>query len=109
MILDSIMAQASKLEVFERRSMSAEYCELVFFSQDLDTWHIILASVLGEPKKPAGREPTEADLGITSGTGGIRINQTLFERNFGDMTVIAKFWPWGDERYITLKMAVLYD
>ena len=109
MTLDDILAQAKDLEIFERRSFSAEYCELVFFSQDLEAWFRILTDSLGEPKKPAGQEPTKADLGITSQTGGIRINQTLFEKELGEKTIIAKIWPWDDERYLTLKMAVLFN
>lgn len=108
MTLDNILLQARDLGIYERRSMSDEYCELVFFSQDLDVWQRILSSDLGEPRKPAGQEPTKADLGLTSPTGGIRVNQTLYEKNFGDKTIIAKIWPWDDERYMTLKMAVLY-
>lgn len=109
MTLDDILVQAKALGIYETRSMSAEYCELVFFSQDLDDWLRILRLNLGEPRKPPGREPTKEDLGLTSQTGGIRFNQTLFEKELGEKTVIAKIWPWDDERYLTLKMAVLFN
>ena len=108
MTLDDILVQARNLGVYERRSLSDEYCELVFFSQDLDAWLSILIGTLGEPRKPAGREPTQADLGLTSNTGGIWVNQTLFEKKIGGKTIIAKIWPWDDEQYMTLKMAVLF-
>ena len=109
MTLDDIIVQARDLGIFERRSLSDEYCELVFFSRDLDAWLRILTGSLGEPRKPAGREPTKADLGLTSQTGGIRVNQTLFEKELGERTIIAKIWPWDDERYMTLKMAMLFN
>jgi hypothetical protein len=109
MTLDDILLQAKELGIYERRSLSDEYCELVFFSRDLDAWFGILTSSLGEPRKPPGREPTKEDLGITSQTGGIWINQTLFEKELGEKTIIAKIWPWDDERYMTLKMAVLFN
>jgi hypothetical protein len=109
MTLDDILVQARDLGIYERRSLSDEYCELVFFSRDLDAWLRILSGSLGVPRKPAGREPTQADLGLTSNTGGIRINQTLFEKELGGKTVIAKIWPWDDERYMTLKMAMLFN
>jgi len=109
MTLDDILVQAKELGIFERRSMSAEYCELVFFSRDLDDWLHILNVNLGEPRKPAGLEPTKADLGLTSQTGGIRINQTLYEKELGETTIIAKIWPWDDAQYMTLKMAVLFN
>ncbi len=107
MTFDEILSQARDLAIYERRSLSAEYCELVFFNRDLEAWQHILSSSLGDPRKPPGTEPTRADLELTSKTGGIRFNQTLFEKNFGNETVIAKIWPWDDGEHITLKMAVL--
>ena len=109
MTLDDIILKVRDLRVFERRSLSSEYCELVFFSQDLDAWYQVLSATLGNPRKPAGKEPTDTDLELTIKTGGIRVNQTLFEKNFGGKTVIAKIWPWDDDRYMTLKMAMLFN
>jgi hypothetical protein len=109
MTIDEILMRTKDLAIFERRSLSTEYCELVFFSEDLEKWLGILSSSLGDPRKPPGREPTESDLDLTDKTGGIRINQTLFEKNFGGETVIAKIWPWDDGEHMTLKMAVLYN
>ncbi len=109
MTFDDILLKARDLGVYERRSLSAEYCELVFFSKDMDAWFGILSSTLGEPRKPPGQEPTASDLDLTQNTGGIRINQTLFEKDFGKETVIAKIWPWDDGERMTLKMAVLFN
>jgi hypothetical protein len=107
MTLDEIIVLAGNLDVHERRSVSEEYCELVFFGKDVDRWHDVLVSALGEPRKPAGKAPTKGDLDITRSTGGIWINQILYEKDFGEQTIIAKIWPWSDASYMTLKMAVL--
>jgi hypothetical protein len=109
MTFNEILLKTKNLGVHERRSLSSEYCELVFFSRDLETWFGILTSVLGEPRKPPGQEPSDSDLDLTHKTGGIRINQTLFEKDFGNETIIAKIWPWEDGDHMTLKMAVLYN
>ena len=109
MMIDEILLQAKNLPVYERRSMSAEYCELVFFSADLNAWYDILLISLGEPRKPPGREPTKSDMDLTHQTGGIRINQTLFEKKVGGQTIIAKIWPWDDGKHMTLKMAMLFN
>jgi hypothetical protein len=109
MTFDDILSKAKDFGVYERRSLSAEYCELVFFSRDLEAWYRVLASVLGEPRKPPGREPTASDLDLTQNTGGIRVNQTLFEKDFEEKTIIAKIWPWDDGERMTLKMAVLFN
>ena len=109
MTFDDILLQAKELGIHERRSLSAEYCELVFYSKDLEAWYHILSSVFGEPRKLPGNEPAASDLNLTHNTGGIRINQTLFEKDFGEKAIIAKIWPWDDGDHMTLKMAVLFN
>lgn len=107
MKLKDIISDFKHLKVKETRCINDEYVEIVFFNKDIGAWHDTLVAHLGEPRKPAGKEPTPSDLELTSDTGGIWGNQTLFEKFFGEVTVIAKFWPWGDEVHTTLKMALL--
>jgi hypothetical protein len=95
------------LTIAERRCLSEEFVELVFQRQEVDEWQRILMAFLGPPVKPEGQSPSEKDLLLTSKTGGIRIDQTLFEKEFEDETIIAKFWPWKDNIHITLRMAKL--
>lgn len=95
------------LNVHEKRCDRDDLFELVFFQKDIDEWARILSAFLGEPVKPSGKSPTTKDLELTEGTGSIRIEQTLFEKRIENGTIIAKFWPWKDERHITLRMALL--
>ena len=97
----------SELTITERRCVSDDFVELVFQKREVDEWQRILTAFLGPPVKPKGQSPSEKDLLLTSKTGGIRIDQTLFEKEFEDETLIAKFWPWQDEVHITLRMAKL--
>jgi hypothetical protein len=97
----------SELEIAEKRCISDDFVELVFQRQEVDEWQRILTAFLGLPVKPKGQAPSEKDLLLTSKTGGIRIEQTLFEKEFEDESVIAKFWPWKDNIHITLRMAKL--
>ena len=97
----------SALNISEKRCLSDEFVELVFQHDELDEWHRILSAFLGKPTKPQGTEPSRKDLEITSTTGGIRLDQTLFEQEFENGTIIAKFWPWQDKFHITLRMALL--
>ncbi len=97
----------STLTIIEKRCLSDEFVELVIQHDDLDEWHRILSAFLGEPTKPKGVEPSNNDLKITSTTGGIRLDQTLFEQEFKNGTIIAKFWPWQNKVHITLRMALL--
>jgi hypothetical protein len=84
-----------------------DYYEVVILNCEIDSWEKILTAILGPPRKPKGVKPSEDDLNLTRGSGGIRVNQTLFERSFGDYTIIVKFWPWDDNEHTTIKMAHL--
>ena len=107
MTLKEIFSHLMHLEITETRTRNDEYIEVVFLNRDFNEWYGALTSHLGLPRKAAGAKPTQSDQKITRNTGGIRANQTLFEKSFGDVSVIAKFWPWGDEIHTTLKMALL--
>ncbi|RJQ78747.1 MAG: hypothetical protein C4519_11815 [Desulfobacteraceae bacterium] len=107
MRLKEIIDSCGHLKVIEQRCIKNDFIDLVFNNEELSEWQRILSSFLGAPRKPKGQQPSRSDLDITSKTGGIRVNQTLFEREFEEGTVIAKFWPWQDGRYTTLRMALL--
>lgn len=97
----------SEFKIVEKRCITDDFVELVFQSQQVDAWQRILVAFLGEPAKPKGQEPSKKDLELTANTGGIRLEQTLFEKEFQSGTIIAKFWPWMDNIHITLRMAKL--
>lgn len=107
MRLIDIFEKCKHLTIYDQRCVSDEFIELVFFSEDLGDWFKSVSSVLGEPRKAQNREPNANDLQLTARTGGIRFEQTLFERAFEGGTIIAKFWPWQDNTHTTLRMALL--
>jgi len=107
MTLEQILMACNKFKIHTKRVISDEYCELVIFNEDVDEWSIVLSSILGEAEKPRGIEPTPSDLELTKASGGIRVGQTLFKKEVGGLTIIAKFWPWEDKIHTTLKMALL--
>jgi hypothetical protein len=95
------------LKVYEKRFDRDDLFELVFYRQDIAEWERILSAFLGDPIKPGGKTPTSKDLALTASTGSIRVEQTLFEKADENGVIIAKFWPWQDEKHITLRMALL--
>ncbi len=107
MTLNEILVRCSKLKIHEERNINDEYYELVIYNKDIDEWQKIFNELLGEPRKPKGVAPSKDDLDLTKESGGIRINQTLYEKKFEDVIIIAKFWPWDDDVHTTLKMALL--
>jgi hypothetical protein len=107
MTLREILERCSLLEVEESRHESETYSELVFYNKEIDEWLRILSEALGPPAKPPGNKPTKELERLTQEYGGILTDQTLFVREFDAVMVIAMFWPWGNGKYTTLKMAVL--
>ena len=107
MQLKDIIDKCRHLRIYENRCATDDFIELVFHNEDLSEWYGNVSGLLGEPRKAEGREPTEKDLKLTARTGGIRFEQTLFEKEFERGTVIAKFWPWKDNQHTTLRMALL--
>lgn len=101
------MKKCRPLSIFELRRNSDEFCELVFYNKDIDEWNEIFADILGHAIKPPGVEPTEDDQCLTKDYGGTWFDQTVFRKEFDDVTVIAMFWPWQDSTHTTLKMALL--
>jgi hypothetical protein len=107
MQLKEIMDGCKHLHVIEQRCSTAEFIDLVFSNTDIEEWQRVLSSFLGTPRKPRGQAPSDSDLRITAKTGGIRTDQTLFEKDFPVSVIIAKFWPWKDNQHTTLRMAML--
>jgi hypothetical protein len=107
MTLREIIDCCSELNITEKRCISEDFVELVFHTEEIEDWHRILTAFLGDPQKREGEQPTSQDLEITKNTGGIRLEQTLFEQEFENGIIIAKFWPWKDNIHITLRMALL--
>ena len=106
-MLKEIIEKFGALNVYERRSISDEYCELVFYSKDIDEWNKVFTEIFGQAIKPTGARPTKDDLRLTDDYGGVQNNQTLFKKEFDGATVIAMFWPWQDKTFTTLKLSLL--
>ena len=79
------------------------------YARDIDAYNKVVADILGSPVKPAGVKPTKSDKHLARDYGGIQKNQTLFKKVVDGSTIIAMFWPWRDQTYATLKMAVLRE
>lgn len=102
--IKEIIEKRKDLAVYEERSVSNDYYEIVFYTKDSEEWNRILENILGAAAKPAGKEPSEKDVELTKEYGGVRDNQALYKKQFGDVIVVAMFWPWQDEVRTTLKI-----
>ncbi len=107
MTLNEIISCCNEFTIHEKRCVTDEFIELVFPNAEIGEWQRVLTAFLGPPSKPEGQEPSEKDMALTANTGGIRIDQTLYENEFEEGVIIAKFWPWQDNVHTTLRMALL--
>jgi hypothetical protein len=106
MTLKEIADEFHSLKVHEVRKQSDGYLEYVVHTKDIQQWETVVAGVLGAPVKTAGETPSMKDTGLCSRYGGILKEQVLFHKEFGALTIIAMFWPWKNNQYTTLKIAV---
>ncbi|MFC1809806.1 hypothetical protein ACFL3D_06845 [Candidatus Omnitrophota bacterium] len=104
MVIKDILSKCSTLSVYEERTMTDDYCELVFYRKDIDAWEKNIAEVMDGILKPAGTKPAREHLAITRDLGGLWSDQTLFSMSSDGDTFIAMFWPWQDKTHVTLKI-----
>lgn len=107
MTLKEIADKCRSLKVYEIRKQTDDYLEYVMFTKDVQAWENIMTGILGAPVKKCGEMPSMKDMGLCSRYGSILKEQVLFRKEFGAVTVIAMFWPWKNNQYTTLKIAVL--
>ncbi|MBN1493586.1 MAG: hypothetical protein JW938_05505 [Candidatus Omnitrophica bacterium] len=104
MRLKEILEQCATLSVYEERSATDEYYEIVFYRKDIEQWERNIAAVMGGVAKPAGTKPTREQLQATQELGGLWIDQTLFMKETENEQIVAMFWPWQDRAHVTLKL-----
>lgn len=102
-----VIERCKALYPHEERLTSENYYEFVFYAKDAKDWSSLIESALGSAVKPAGEEPDEEHTELTKKYGGVRGNQVLYGKQFGDTIVVAMFWPWQDEVRTTLKIAFI--
>jgi hypothetical protein len=103
-LLNEFLARSAQLPIVERRLASEAYAELVILQEHLSDWEILLSEMFGPAAKPAGAPPTARDLLLSGMLGSIRMEQSLYKREWGGVTVVALLWPWTNGMHITLKL-----
>ena len=106
-MLKNIMEKCSALNIHEKRKETDEYCEIVFHTNETNQWEEIFTDLFGPAVKMKKAKPTKEDEDITEKYGGIYVGQTLFKKEDNGSTIIAMFWPWQDNTYTTLKVALV--
>ncbi len=107
MTLKEIVKKCKTLDIYEERVSSSDYYEIVFYTKDIAEWTRLFEGILGAAVKPVGEEPIEEDAELTKKYGGVRGSQPLYRKRFGNITVIAMFWPWQDKVRTTLKIVFI--
>ncbi|MBF0217533.1 MAG: hypothetical protein HQL30_11130 [Candidatus Omnitrophica bacterium] len=106
MPIKTIAEKLASLEIYEKRCVSDDFCEMVFLKKDIMKWDEVLTGELGPAVKPLGEAPTKEDTVLTEDYGGIFKNQVLYKKDVGGVLVAAMLWPWQNNTHVTLKMFV---
>ena len=104
MDLAGLFQTFSGLNLLEKRQVSSELLELVFFAKDQAAWLDRLTQSLGPAFKALNESPSAEAKTLADSFGGIRKNQAMFKRDEGENVVIALLWPWENQEHITLKI-----
>lgn len=103
MTLTEFYENLKDLEQFELRSATENLVDVVFEAKDAEAWQQRLETLVGPALKPAGQSPNAQVKKIAKSLGGIRNEQTLFCKTFGEVSLITVFWPWQNGRCTTCK------
>ena len=105
--MKKITEKAGALSIYEKRSESDDYCEIVVYNREIAEWIKVIEEELGPASKPAGSKVSAEDAELTAGLGGIEEGQMMFKKVSGEGTIVAMLWPWQDGEHTTLKIAVI--
>ena len=107
MVLKKFTKKFDALRIHEKRSLTDNLYDIVFYSEDEIKWTEVFEAEFGPPIKKKG-DPLPADeQHWISATGGIWKDQTLYGKIIDNGIAIAKFQPWKDGKHITLKLMVI--
>lgn len=107
MQLKKFIKKFNSLKIHEKRSLTENLYDIVFYSEDINQWAKIFEAEFGPPIKKKGEPLPVAEQHWISATGGIWKDQTLYGKIIDNGIAIAKFQPWKDGKHITLKMMVI--
>lgn len=107
MKIDDIIQKCMQFEIYQQRTVSEDYAEIVMYTKEIFKWKIIFDEIFGEPASPAGIKPTKEDLELTHAFGGLFDDQTLYAGEIDGQRIIVMFWPWQDGKRVTIKIAFL--
>jgi hypothetical protein len=107
MTAKEIIKKLDKLEIYQQRRVADNYAEIVILNKEIFLCTEIIEQLMGEPVSAAGIKPTAEDLECTKDFGGISDEQTLYKKDFGQVSALVMLWPWQDNEHITLKVICL--
>jgi len=109
MMIQDIYKRIHNLPIYEKRSVTDSFIEIVFFNKDIQEWNNLLHEFLGEPLKEAAGKLTNQMKELTEEYGGIGQGQTLFKKKLEEGIILAMLWPWGNGNHTTLKVFTLKE
>ena len=110
MDLVDLLAKLKDLDYSQKKyhvDRQGEYAQLVFPHHSMRTWLDRIGNILGKPVKTADQPVTDTIIRLTEDFGEIFDHQTLFYHEIDGQRIMAMFWPWSNQEYITIKLMIL--
>ena len=113
MKLETLVGKELCNSIFETRTDTEAYEEVVVLGQDILAWNENLTEKLGPPQisaeNPGGQDSSKIDaaLQLAEPFGGIGEGQTLYHGTYESNVILILIWPWQNNINVTIKKAIL--
>jgi len=104
MTFEDMIEGVKKCPITIIRTDSENYLEVVVRVDKLDLFYPVLEDFFGKISKPAGEDPHASAEQLTNDFGGVRRDQTLYDREVDGVMHLAMIWPWMDNVSATIKI-----
>lgn len=113
MKLETLVGKELYGSIFESRTDTDSYEEIVILSKDLSAWKANLTEKLGPPLISTEEydnqdsSAIDAALRLAEPFGGIGEGQTLYHGTYDSTAMLIMIWPWQNNINVTIKKAIL--
>jgi hypothetical protein len=104
MTFEELLNKVAKIQCEERRTVTADYCEVVVSTDQLKELKEILSAYFGSPQKMQGGQFSSEAEQHAEAYGGVRTGQTMYFRDLASGLELALLWPWSRGMSLTVKI-----
>jgi len=104
MTFEELLKDVARIKCDEKRSMTADCCEVVVSTGESKKLNEVLSSYFGPPQKMRGGNFSSEARQHAELYGGVRSGQTMYFRKLETGLELALLWPWSNGMSLTVKI-----